>query len=386
MYKIVEAYEEPLSLNQEWKGKLYGSEMSTEQQKFLCGLIKEKKPKKILELGVAAGGTSCLIQYTLQLLGQRAEMYSVDLATKFWQDNRKSSGFLLEEMKGKFSLVEHYLFTGGTFPEFVDKIGEGIDFLVLDTAHWLPGELLEFLVCLPYLTKDATVVVHDVMLNQFGGDDPHTYAYASKLLYATVTAEKYLCFGTDKTKQIYPLENIGAFSLNPETFQHIEDCFYALTFNWRYEMSDEVERKYRAILSSHYSSQCMKLYEAAKAVNHKSLIYARLRKNYHSQMEFEQVLQKWRQPENRCVLLYGCGAMGQLFLQYGTICNLRVDGFVVSDGQCIHDIRGCNLPVWHLKNLPWTNEECMFVLTPANPMVREECRRILHFEGYDKVL
>lgn len=35
--------------------------MSEFDSAFLCGIIKKQKPKKILELGIASGGTTAII-------------------------------------------------------------------------------------------------------------------------------------------------------------------------------------------------------------------------------------------------------------------------------------------------------------------------------------
>lgn len=382
MYQCVEPYEAPLAINKRCAQGLFGSELFPEQQKFLCGLLKAKRPKKILELGVAGGGTSCLIQYTLQLLGQEAELYSVDLGRTFYRDDRKPVGFLSKEMEGAFPFVKHRLFTGGAFPEFASEIGGGIDFLMIDTAHCLPGELLEFLVCLPYLTKDATVVLHDVMLNQNGGNPDN---YATKVLYTTVTADKYICWSKEEPERAYGLSNIGAFTLNEGTREHIEDCFYALTFNWLYEMPDEMEQKYHAILAAHYPQPCLALYDAAKRVNHMRMLHDRLMAGYHGRKALEQVLRKWRTTDRR-VLFYGCGRQAQTFYEYGKLRGFRVDGFVVSDVEYIHAIPDCDLPMWQLRELPWPKEECMFLLTPADPEVRRTMEQNLRYEGYEKFI
>lgn len=382
MFKTVEPYEAPLELNKAWEGKIYGSELFPEQQKFLCGLIRDKRPKKILELGVAAGGTSCLIQYTLQLLGQQAEMYSIDVLPMFYRDDRKEAGFLLKEMAGKFPLVQHHLFVNGTFPEFAEQIGNGIDFLVLDTAHALPGELLEFLVCLPYLTEDATVVLHDVMQNQGNG---YNELYASKVLYMSVTADKYICWSHEEPEKSRGLANIGAFTLNERTRSEIENCFYALSFNWCYMMEPDQEERYRGILAMHYPANCLRLYDTNKRLNRMSMIYDRLRQNYHDGTEFEQVLRKWRLAEGK-VLIYGCGEMGRLFYEYGQLRGFKMDAFVVSDVEYLHGIENCELPMWQLREVPWTAEDCTFIITPAVPEVRQSIERNLRFEGYTMMI
>ena len=44
-------------------------EMSEFESAFVCGLIKEKRPKKILEIGVAGGGTTAIVMQCLNDLG-----------------------------------------------------------------------------------------------------------------------------------------------------------------------------------------------------------------------------------------------------------------------------------------------------------------------------
>ena len=46
--------------------------------------------------------------------------------------------------------------------------GKGcIDFCLIDTSHLIPGEILDFLMILPYLKDNATVVFHDVKLHTY---------------------------------------------------------------------------------------------------------------------------------------------------------------------------------------------------------------------------
>lgn len=77
--------------------------MSKEQSAFICGLIKKYKPKKILELGVAAGETTAIIMNCCSILGLNAEIYSVDLNENFSRDITKKTGYLIEVAKTKIS-------------------------------------------------------------------------------------------------------------------------------------------------------------------------------------------------------------------------------------------------------------------------------------------
>ena len=63
------------------------SEMTEWQLGFLCGLIKQKKPKKILEIGVAAGGTTAVILNCVAQLDLDTEVFSIDINEKLYSDN-----------------------------------------------------------------------------------------------------------------------------------------------------------------------------------------------------------------------------------------------------------------------------------------------------------
>ncbi len=52
--------------------------MSERQSGFLCGLIKEFKPKRILEIGVAAGGTTAIMLNCISMLGLETSIVSID--------------------------------------------------------------------------------------------------------------------------------------------------------------------------------------------------------------------------------------------------------------------------------------------------------------------
>ena len=69
--------------------------MTHSQSGFLCGMIKQFRPKKILEVGVAAGGSTAIILQALEDLGEPYEMHSVDISPNcFLAGQTKNIGFL----------------------------------------------------------------------------------------------------------------------------------------------------------------------------------------------------------------------------------------------------------------------------------------------------
>lgn len=73
--------------------------MSEFESAFLCGLLKKFKPKKILEVGVSAGGTTPIILQCLEDNGQEYEMYSIDVSEKYYRDSNKETGFIAKHAK-----------------------------------------------------------------------------------------------------------------------------------------------------------------------------------------------------------------------------------------------------------------------------------------------
>lgn len=97
MYKSVELYNKP---EEELKKiiKSYYSEMTSFQHAFLCGLIKENRPRKIVEIGVSAGGTTGIILCCLKMLDTKAEMYSVDLSENWYRCEKHETGFAAKQL------------------------------------------------------------------------------------------------------------------------------------------------------------------------------------------------------------------------------------------------------------------------------------------------
>ena len=63
-------------------------EMTEYESAVLCGVIVEKKPKKILEVGVAAGGTTAIIMQCLEDFEISSSVISCDLNKKYYRNNK----------------------------------------------------------------------------------------------------------------------------------------------------------------------------------------------------------------------------------------------------------------------------------------------------------
>lgn len=113
MVREIELYEKPLEIREKLEDA-YGAEMSSWQSGFLCGLIKKYHPKKIVEVGVAAGGTTAIILNCISELGLDTEVHSVDLNERYYRDKHKETGYLAQKCKTFLQRdISHKMYLGG---------------------------------------------------------------------------------------------------------------------------------------------------------------------------------------------------------------------------------------------------------------------------------
>ncbi len=232
-------------------------EMTEFESTFLCGLIKERRPRKIVEVGVAAGGTTAIMLKCLEMLNmvESTKMYSVDLSERFYRGNGQKSGYLAEDILNREDASFHHQFyLGKLLPKVIEEIGNGIDFLVLDTVHVLPGELLDFLVALPYLEPTACVVLHDIACNHYFKSPS---CYATQVLFDAVVADKILA--KDKDREFgYP--NIGAFFINSDTEKSVSDIFNSLVITWDYPLDKRQRDAYKTVYQKYYDEESVEFF------------------------------------------------------------------------------------------------------------------------------
>lgn len=209
-------------------------EMTEFDSAFLCGLIKAEHPKKIVEIGIAAGSTTAIILQCLEALDQTYEMYSVDFSEKYYRNvDDLPSGFMAENLIRQRELSgKHQILRGGCVYQFLQQIGDEIDLLILDTMHSLPGELLDFLVLFKRLSKSAIVCLHDISLNSRVRG--FQYMNATNVLFHSVAGEKLINYIPRSNGEEVGYPNIGAFRINEDTEKYMENVFQALTMSWQY--------------------------------------------------------------------------------------------------------------------------------------------------------
>lgn len=321
-YTKVNKYNEAVN-----KAKLFcelKTEMSDSQLGFLCGLIRDKRPQKIVEVGVAAGGTTLVILQCIKELGLDASLFSVDINNKLYSDATKETGYIAKQIEDNkvFESINHNYCLGGFLPEALPEIGRNIDFLVLDTVHYLPGEILDFLAALPYLSDDAIVVLHDVALQH--ADEITDYnCFATQVLFSSVTGKKML-----NNKKEYP--NIAAFQLNKSTYENIYDLFSALSLTWDYIPSQKELDIYKLWYEKNYDQEACLLFDQVINMNMKTIVKMCDQIDDYMKTFCDAVLSRYNK-----VFLYGAGKRGRAFFKalekYCDADILKNCKYVVSD-------------------------------------------------------
>jgi len=237
-------------LNQLYDSYIKESEMSAEERAFLNALILRNKPKKLLELGVSAGGSSIVILNAIKDIAG-AKLYSIDLEDYYYKNPNLKTGYLVDNYQYLKSKWE--LFTGGLACSFVEKIGSDVDFCFIDTVHANPGEILDFLMVLPILKEDAIIVFHDVNLHTMEKIGIIERSITNNLLMSSIMGKEILQ-GNFKKNGDFIFPNIGGIKINQGTKERLFKIFNLLTLRWHYIPSDNQETEMISFFEKYYDS------------------------------------------------------------------------------------------------------------------------------------
>ena len=261
--------------DQEKYGVEYYYGMFVELHAFISGLIRKKRPSKILEVGVDRGGSSVVLLQAIKSLGLEAKLYSVDI-------NPNLPAAISSENVEKWvpHLIENWnLRYGRDVAAYLEEIGDEIDFCIIDTAHCMPGEVLNFLCILPYLKNGATVVIDDQLIPfKLISDFPletlgrariketgASSMISCKVLLDCVVAEKLVpnlpdIFGeSDRTQTKIP--NIASFEISEKTRSHVNDLFSALLLPWQFIPSRQTLLDVQASLTLNYPAHSISYFK-----------------------------------------------------------------------------------------------------------------------------
>lgn len=336
-------------------------EMSRQEASVLCGLIEKFRPNKIVEIGVAAGGSTCLILKCLELLGMNTtEMISMDINVNFYRGKEKETGYLLTENRQKYKCVDkHKLLLGKYAVDNLEEIKGDIDLLFLDTVHSMPGEILDFLLLYPYLSKSAIVVMHDTNLHTIRG----SYSMSNRVLVNSVTAFKF--YNSD-----YQYLNIGAFQINVDTKKYIENTFAALLLPWAYMPEEKMLQAYEWEYKKYYSLNAIEIWENAIECAKKRQEIVNKECIDEGERKIEGVFSS-----NKKVYLYGCGHRGRILLDYLKRKEYMISGIIVSDDVPLAEMDDFGYTIYHYSEILEREKDSIILLATAAPEVRNRLER-----------
>lgn len=221
--------------------------------RLLKFFLRQRQPKKILEVGVFEGGGTL---HLFDELGKSAELYSVDVATELTLPEPSGGHRVLKV--GHLAIKAYdpdnhpvwKTYFGQDVSQCLEKIGGDIDFVILDTTHSLPGELLSYMVLLPYLSELSVVMIHDISLHKFEvlGQSARVkeMRYSPPILFNSLCSENKYVSG-----DAIPL--MGAVALNKSrALRQIPELFNMLFIPWEYVLPEPIEKHTAAMFEKHY--------------------------------------------------------------------------------------------------------------------------------------
>lgn len=244
------------------------SEMAEAERRFVNGLIRYHRPKRLLELGVAAGAGTCVLLNAIKDDAQ-ATLTSIDCDEQYYRNTAEKTGYLAENFSQQWSMIR-----GKDFSEVYEDFHEKFDFCIIDTAHIHPIESLNFLCVLPFLTEDAIVVLHDTSAYTKWSlrDFPRNVLIANAYCYNSIVGIKMKPVDEDYLFHCGGMPNIGAVILNADSRRYIGNLLENLNLPWGMFPKQYLEAIF-ALVQKKYDDEIEKQFIAAVETNMRLVIH-----------------------------------------------------------------------------------------------------------------
>ena len=229
------------------------------QREFLNGVVRRFKPKKIVEIGVFTGCSSSIILNAIQDFDD-SHLYSIDL------NDKNYIGVCAKRLLPNL-LTKWTLYTGNIASKFMEEIGKDIDMVLIDSAHFEPGEILDFIIVLPFLSEEAIIVIHDIAnqitipekRNKWIGERNE---WAPYIIFNSIRGKTYLPSGGKLLKH-----DIGAKKLDINQKQYYNDYFRVLGGQWQYFPKEKQIKELTKYFMKYYDSDCLNIFNEAVNFN-----------------------------------------------------------------------------------------------------------------------
>ena len=236
-------------------------EITEKDQRFLHGLIRKFKPKKLLELGVSSGGSSSLILNAIKDISN-SKLYSIDRLNDWYQNPSKKTGWAAKKYFP--DLIDKWtLYTGKNPSEYLEIIGNNIDFVFIDTVHLTPGEMFNWLEVLPFLKEESIIVFHDIFIMFVKQNINKIRFYSNGQLLCYIRGKLIL---PSYDNNIFD-RNIGAIKLDKNQKKFYKQYFIALGNLWQYFPKEKDITILRKHFKKYFGEKLVKIYDAAVKKN-----------------------------------------------------------------------------------------------------------------------
>ena len=189
------------------------------QREFLNGVVRKLKPKKIVEVGCRFGGSSIVMLNAIDDF-EDSHLYSIELNSDDYVGKCVNKHF--PHLMKKWTL-----FKGNIATEYMEQIGNNIDMVFIDSAHFEPGEILDFILVLPFLKENAIAIFHDIG-NQITIAKKRN-EWAPYIIFNGIRGKRYLPSGNNILRH-----DIGAIQLDSNQSLYYHDYFRLLGGQWQY--------------------------------------------------------------------------------------------------------------------------------------------------------
>lgn len=134
--------------------------LSDENLIWICSMIEKYKPKRVLEIGVSTGGSTAVYLNCIKELNLQTKLVSIDFETiALYKKGKPDIGSEIDELSEYLDLTNFKLIKGKYIPDVANDIGV-FDMIIMDTVHFIPGEVLDLL-CLKNNIHKGTVIILD---------------------------------------------------------------------------------------------------------------------------------------------------------------------------------------------------------------------------------
>ena len=246
------------------KNKIIGfpcRQMWGNQREFLNGVVRRFKPKKIVEIGVAEGCSSSIILNSIQDFDD-SHLYSIDLSDK--NSIGKCVKSLFPNLLSKWTLYK-----GNIASKFMENIGGDINMVLIDSAHFEPGEILDFIIVLPFLSEEAVIVMHDIanqitIAKHSRGWMGKRNEWAPYIIFNSIRGKIFLPSGKNLLTH-----DIGAKKLDINQKLYFHDYFRLLGGQWQYFPKENYIKQMYEYFKKYYDNDCLIIFNETVNFNRK---------------------------------------------------------------------------------------------------------------------